>query len=411
MRVFWKVLFWVGIAGFGNLQAQNCEGEFKTWSLPGSKPTFLTLITGYNDQPSKAFWESTVGALQKDSEGKLGPLATAYLFAGKPAEASKLLAANLAAFKNDSTIDSSLNVNLLTDVEVGAMAALAEGKLKEASALLAHASVIPTMPNPCRIRTEQLLVSFLQAYGMDAPLFPHFNSGFYNYLEDSLRWKPKAPDGNGYLMALNVVALAFRIDQQRQPLYLELLGDLLSKEPNRFNANYMASLAYMRAGMLAGMLAGGTAKEVYDRKAIFALEAPRQAEYRFNQYRFTQLQKALQEDVDSAAARNAVHAAAEAAAIQGNADPLARFGGKFSTELISSTFEEGDPGKLAAILKKSRSQIEDRLNENKRYAGDVDLKKEVKKDGRFNAFALFLILTIVAAIVLIWRKVRKGSAA
>ncbi|MEY3442348.1 MAG: hypothetical protein RLZZ519_629, partial [Bacteroidota bacterium] len=296
--------------------------------------------------------------------------------------------------------------NWLTDLEVGAMAALSEGKLKQAGALLAHASAIPTMPNPCRIRTEQLLVSYLQAYGMEAPLFPHFNSGFYNYLEDSLRWKAKAPDGNGYLMALNVVALAFQVDQQRQPLYMELLGDLLSKEPNRFNANYMSSLAYMRAGMLAG----GAAKEVYDRKALFALEAPRQAEYRFNQYRFTQLQKALQEDVDSAAARNAVNAAAEAAAIQAKTDPLARFGGKFSTDLISSTFEEGDPGKLAAILQKSRSQIEDRLNENKRYAGDVDLKKEVKKDGRFNAFALFLILTIVAAIVLIWRKVRKGSA-
>jgi hypothetical protein len=406
MRVFWKVLFWVGIAGFSNLQAQNCNGEFKTWSLPGSKPTFLTLITGYNDQPSNAFWESTVGALQKDSEGKLGPLATAYLFASKPAEASKALAPHLQILLSDSTLDSTKTANWLTDLEVGAMAALSEGKLKQAGALLAHASAIPTMPNPCRIRTEQLLVSYLQAYGMEAPLFPHFNSGFYNYLEDSLRWKAKAPDGNGYLMALNVVALAFQVDQQRQPLYMELLGDLLSKEPNRFNANYMSSLAYMRAGMLAG----GAAKEVYDRKALFALEAPRQAEYRFNQYRFTQLQKALQEDVDSAAARNAVNAAAEAAAIQAKTDPLARFGGKFSTDLISSTFEEGDPGKLAAILQKSRSQIEDRLNENKRYAGDVDLKKEVKKDGRFNAFALFLILTIVAAIVLIWRKVRKGSA-
>jgi hypothetical protein len=403
MKVSWKVLFWVLVAGVGSLQAQNCNGELSSWSHSGSNPTFLTLITGYNDRPSNAFWESTATQQPQGSEAQ----AKALLFAGKPAEASKVLATQLQTLLSDSTFDSTSAVDGMAKIEVGAMAALAEGKLADASNLLAHARKLPMHPFSCRIRSEQLLVSYLQRYGMEAPLFAHFNSGFYNYLEDSLRWKPKAPDANEYLVALNVVALAYQVDPKRPALYLELLGDLLSKEPNRFNANYMAALAYLRAGMLAGE----AAKEAYDRKAIFALEAPRQAEYRFNQYRFTQLQKALYQDVDSANARFAATSASESAALQAGSDPLARFGGRASEALISSTFESSDPGKLAAILQKSRTQLEDRLNENKRYAGDVDLKKEVKKDGRFNAFALFLILTIVAAIVLIWRKVRKGSAA
>lgn len=335
-----------------------------------------------------------------------GSRAATLLHAGKPVEALQLLEPQLRSLLQDSVADSTMAIGRMNDLEVGAMAALADGKLDRAGELLSRALWLPNTPNRCRLRTEQLLVSYLKAYGTETPLFPNFNSGFYNYLSDSLKWNPKEPDSNGYLMALNVVALAYQLDAQRQALYMELLGDLLSKEPNRFNANYMSALAYLRAGMVAGE----GARAAYDRKAIFALEAPRQAEYRFNQYRFTQLRKALQEDVDSAAARQATAEAADAQAIQAGKDPLTRFGGQSSEALVSATFEDTDPGKLPQILKKSRAQLEARNDENKRYAGDVDLKKEVKKDSRFNAFALFLILTIVASVVILWRKVRKGSA-
>jgi hypothetical protein len=47
--------------------------------------------------------------------------------------------------------------------------------------------------------------------------------------------------------------------------------------------------------------------------------------------------------------------------------------------------------------------------EAKRYAGEVDLKQVVKKDSRFNAFAFFLILTIVGSVVFIWRRILKAN--
>jgi hypothetical protein len=198
---------------------------------------------------------------------------------------------------------------------------------------------------------------------------------------------------------LNTVALLYRLDKQRQALYLELLGDLLSKDPNRFTANYLAALAYIRAGQIAG----GKAQEQFDRKAIFALEAPRQAEQRFNQYRFTQLKKALQADVDSAATWAAKW---EAGPVM---SPLTHHGGLFTLQLSTASFFEDDPGMLPAILAKSRAQIAAREGEAKRYAGDVDLKKEVKKDSRFNSYALILIFTIVGAILYIWVKLRRAS--
>jgi hypothetical protein len=72
-------------------------------------------------------------------------------------------------------------------------------------------------------------------------------------------------------------------------------------------------------------------------------------------------------------------------------------------------YHETDRGQLSAILTKSRAQLAAREGEERRYAGDVDLKKEVKKDSRFNAFALLLILTIVGAVVFIWSKMRKAT--
>jgi hypothetical protein len=173
----------------------------------------------------------------------------------------------------------------------------------------------------------------------------------------------------------------------------------LSKEPNRFNANYLAGLAYMRAGQIAA----GKAQEQFDRKAIFALEAPRQAEERFNQYRFTQLKKALQADVDSAATWAAKWEAGPVLS------PLTHHGGLFTLQLSTAPFFEDDPGQLSGILAKSKSQLAARQAEAKRYAGDVDLKKEVKKDSRFNSYALILIFTIVAAVVFIWVKLRRAS--
>lgn len=389
----------------GGLKGQSCEGQSTIWSHPGAKPSFLALITGSHARPGTATWEFLAKKQATVTTDIAGPYATTLLHAGKADEALKVLEPHLALLMGDSVQDTTVSENWMLDLEVGAVAATVQGKLDRADALLTKALDFTAATQRCRMRTEQLLVHYLQAYGMEAPLFTHFNSGFYNYLQDSLHWDSQTPDGSGYLMALNVVGLLLQLDGKRQPLYLELLGDLLSKEPNRFNANYMAAIAYLRAGQILGK----EAEAAYDRKAMFALEAPRQAEIRFNQYRFTQLKKALQSDADSATMRQNAFEGSEATAIKAGTDPMARFEGVFSNELSAATFEESDFGQLPAILKKSRTQIEARETEVKRYAGDVDLKKEVKKDSRFNAFALFLILTIVGAIVFIWRRVRKAT--
>lgn len=405
MKYLGNTLVLILLLSLGAVKAQSCGGKNTMWAFPGAKPTFLGLIVGSYDRPDAGTWKFLLDQNQTSANDPVGPKAVLYLAAGKAEQALKIMEPLLAIVATDSALDSAASLTRVADLEVGAIAALVAGKLDLAAVSLAQASTFKTAPDFCRIRTEKLVVRYLLQYGMEAPIFPHFNSGFYNYIQDDLSWDPKHPDEDGYILALNTVAMLYRLDSKRQSLYLELLGDLLSKEPSHFNANYMAALAYLRAGQIIG----GNAEQEFDRKALFALEAPRQSEIRFNLYRFTQLKKALEVDADSAVSQQAVFAVLEAKAIAAGTDPLARFQGKFNRALTTSAFEVQDPGHLAAILTKSKAQIAAREGESKRYAGDIDLKKAVKKDSRFNAFALFLIGTIVVALVFIWRKLRIAS--
>jgi hypothetical protein len=384
----------------GWLMGQGCDPALAMWTSPGETPTFLSLIVGNNDQISPATW-----AHQSEKATVSGPKALMLLYAGRAADASKALAPNIEAIRADSLAADSLGPTQLADLEVAAAAAMVQGNFDTAEDLLVLATQGAGDRLGCRMRYQLLLVRYLQQYGSQAPLFPHFNSGYFNYVQDSMGWKPGVPDASGYVIALNTVAQMYRLDQSRGALYLELLGDLLSKEPNRFNANYLPALAYMRAGMLLGE----PQRAKFERKAIFALEAPRQNELRFNQYRFTQLTKALQEDVDSATARQQQLQTLDTQALASGGDVFARLGGKQSDQPISQGFADTDRGRLPAILAKSKAQIDAHNAAAKRYAGDVDLQKEVKKDNRFNTFALFLIGTIVLAVVIIWRRLRKAS--
>lgn len=398
MKRLWILLLALGMSL--PALAQICEGN-AVWTRPGTAPSFLSVISGYQERPAAATWEalSTKGSA-------LGTQPVLLLRAGKAEEVLKQINPLLDSLDADSA-SAALSPNQALNLEAGAWAEVAASRLDRAAAIQARLLRDPALTVRCRIRMSQLLVRYLQAYAKDSPVFSHFNGGFYNYVSDSLHWDPRHPDGNGYLMALNVVVQAMALDPARQATYMELLGDLLSKEPNRFTANYLSCLAYLRAGMVAG----GAAQAAYERKAIFAIEAPRQAEERFNQYRFTQLKKALQADVDSAKALQARFEATESQARQAGSDPLARFQGKSTQELISTTFAVSDPGQLPAILQKARDQQAAREQEAKRYAGDVDLKKEVKKDARFNAFAIFLIAIIIAAVIFIWVKIVRASRA
>jgi hypothetical protein len=401
MRFTLCLLLGLCVAGSAGVPAQHCGPGMTNWPHPGSTPSILALITGSYQRPSAATWMAL--AAQADAPRAK---AMALLHASQSQEALRLLQPHVDGLMRDTFPDSyGRDQNRVSGLEVAGVAELVGGNLDGAEAYLRRAISFLGPESVCRIHLELQLIGYLRATGIQSPLSPHYNGGFFNYLHDALHWQGKGPGEEEYLMAMNVVGLLYRLDAARQPLYLELLGDLLSKEPNRFNANYMAALAYLRAGIIAG----SSSEEVYDRKAIFALEAPRQAEERFNQFRFTQLKKALLADVNAARSRQAATEAQEAKALESGNDTPAYFQDIHSDELSATGFSDDDFGSLPLILSKDKAQIEAREVEAKRYAGEVDLKQVVKKDSRFNAFAFFLILTIVGSVVFIWRRILKAN--
>ncbi len=399
MKQIGRILAMMVMLAAGSLRGQGCQESDFFWRFPGKTPTFIALLTDNYEHLSSKTWSLYAKGFPVQNDRSFNEQqAFHFLQAGNPAEASKSLAAQVADIEADTISDSIPRA--YGALELAGIAALAQEKLDQAVRLLSLAVAQAGDGYRCHAHMQLLLARYVQQYGIQTPQHAHFNSGFYNYLQDSLHWKAGAPDADGYVLALNSVVQWYRLDPTHSALYLELLGDLLSKEPTPFNANYLSSLAYMRAGMYAG----GAQQQAYERKALFALEAPRQSEQRFNLYRFTQLKKALQEDVDSAAVRQARFDVQDAAS-----DAYARLQDKSTDDPISVGFLPTDLGRLPAILAKSKSQIEAHNAEVKRYAGDVDLKKEVKKDNRFNTFALFLIAIIIGAAIFFWRKLRAAS--
>ncbi len=391
------------LLGHGLLQAQGCKAADAAWSSPGQTPTLLAIIVGNQEDLSFKAWGLLAEGIPAEN---IGPRAIHFLRAYKTAEARAALAPRVAALQAiyaDSTQDSIAADDLAT-LEVAGMGAILGMDMTEAVDVLTMATRLNHGATYCRCRIALLVARYLQAYNTEAPLWPYFNGGFYNYLQDSLRWKADAANPEEYVTALTVVSQLYRLRSSRGELFMEMLGDLLSKEPNRFTANYLASLAYMRAGLL-----DPKHQESYERKALFALEAPHQSEQRFNLYRFTQLKKALAMDVDSAGARLQRLVKTEGEILREGGDVFARFGGKWNQAPITTGFVESDLGKLPAMLAQSKSQLAAHEAEVKRYAGDVDLKVEVKKDNRFNSYALILIGMIVVAVIFIWRQLIRAA--
>ncbi len=406
MKRLGKLLVMLVLVSSSGLDAQGCDPAKAAWGYPGATATFLGVITGDYSRMEPATWAKLAEDMPPSADGDLGLRAYHLIAASQMAAASKLLDPVVAPLLADTALAIPTTRIGVTSLEMAGLAVLAAGDPAQAQVLLATAYGRAGDSLGCRIHIELLLARYCSNYGMEAPQFAHFNSGFFNYLQDSLAWKVGAPTPSEYVVALNTMVHLYRLDRNHSALYLELLGDLLSKDPQRFTANYLASLAYMRAGLHLG----GAANAIYERKALFALEAPRQAELRFNLYRFTQLKKALAEDVDSSQAMQSKFAEQDAKAIAAGESPYVRFGRKWSREPITAGFVETDKGRLPAMLAKSKAQLAARELEFKRYAGDIDLKDSVKKDNRFNAYALILIGMIVVAVIFIWRKLREAAS-
>ena len=387
MKVTGRFLLICMLMAFTGLRAQNC-GEFQPLlAYPGEVPSFLDLITGYDGKASAKIWSEMANKVKVSSPSSAAKKAIFLLHDGKLAEAKKLVAIYEWSETNTGAFDSlSLKENA-PGTEAAGLIYLVEGKPDMAAAQLAFAYQKAPFGIKCRVKAELLVAQYLALYGNKAPIHKGFNGGFYGFVKDSLGWGVNGPEPTGYVQALNTVAGLYRMDKANGAIYLELLADLLTEEPGKFNSNYISALAYLRAALLVDE----NGKKTYERKALFALEAPRNREDRFNLYRFTQLQKALKIDVDSAVTVNFEITTS-------------------SAEPIKVGFSKEGPGRLSKILAKSKAQTEERAKRTKRYAGDVDLKVEVKKDSKFNLFALFMILVIVGGAIYIFRRLKKGAA-
>jgi hypothetical protein len=270
--------------------------------------------------------------------------------------------------------------DLRKDLFDAGLSALKEGKAGDAAQLFAAAGRGLDENNDCGLRFYRLAARYLDAYQKSGPIFPHFNGGYYNYLKDSLFWGEA--DTAQYEQALIATMEMVQWTNAGSATYLELLGDLLTGHHDRFYRNYFAWLAYMRAAMLENTVG----QKTFERKAVFALEYPRTNEDRFNRYRSTQLRNALEEDM--ATVRKKIEPMPVA--------PPLRF------------FPESSGSRLDAMLKKARQQEIARSQRNLKFDQEVD-RKVVKRDVKFNVYALFLILVIISAVVFIWVKLKRAN--
>ena len=167
--------------------------------------------------------------------------------------------------------------------------------------------------------------------------------------------------------------------ESNDPIYLELLGDLLTRYRDRFKGNYFGSLVYMRAALLKE----GKAQAAYLRKSLFALESPSTFEDRFNQYRFTQLRKALEEE---------------------KVNPSR--GGKPQPKGPIAFFPATDNGRLSPMLRKAHKQLLNRQARATKYKEEIEIGT-VKRDTTFNLYALFVIGSLLAAVFFIGFQMRR----
>lgn len=249
----------------------------------------------------------------------------------------------------------------------------------------------------------KVIATYLNKYGDQSPLFPKFNGGFFHFASDSLGWNHNKPDSLGFLNCADKV-MDLIILSEGQPVYHELLGDLFSQSPDRFTANWFGSLPYYRAGFFEGM-----DKDVFRRKALFALEAPRSTEMRFDQYRIVQMGKHIGNDLDSMAIFRASYLAAEKAAMAKGGLPHESIKDEYGEDTGNFVWlAENDRGRIARVLRKAEAEDALRSGRDRKFAGEVDLKT-VKADATFNVYAIVVILVVIAAAIFLGVQIKRNS--
>ena len=274
------------------------------------------------------------------------------------------------------------------------------GKYKEAVEDFDRSEELGFLGGNCRLKEFRLIAGYLDRYGDEAPLFSHFNGGFFTYCQDSLRWRKEEYDTQAYEAVVeSVIDLVVLSDQK--PVYFELLGDLLSQNQDQVVANWFGASAYLR---LMHLLPDHAAE--LEEKAFFALEAPMMVKRRFDNYQFIQFKKHIKNDLDAAAETRNTYTASEKDNADGARTQLKEaypLGGTGYTLL-----QEGDESNVAAVIRKASKRQAENQGEESKFAGEVELHKAVKSDTKFNAYAFVMIGVVIFAVVFLGLQARRN---
>ena len=252
----------------------------------------------------------------------------------------------------------------------------------------------------CRLNEYRLIASYLSKYGDETPLFPHFNGGFFNFCQDSLRWGREVYDTEVYQRVVESVVDMIILSNE-EPVYFELLGDLLSQNSDQVTANWFGCSAYLRAMHLVPDF-----QTEFEEKALFALESPVMVRRRFDNYQFTQFKKHFQHDLDAAKEVRTSYLASETASASEARVLLAKTYTAPTADF--RYFDDTDEGKVAGVLVKAVKREAEKSGVVGKFAGDAELDKEVKTDTTFNAYAIVMILVVIFAVVFIGLQVRRN---
>lgn len=281
-----------------------------------------------------------------------------------------------------------------------ALLALLKGEYSKAVQKFNASELNTSLGRACRLNNYRLVAQYLDKYGDKAPLFPHFNGGFFQFCEDSLRWGTEQTDSVAYHQMLTTVSDLIVLSQEKT-VYFELIADLLGRHSDQVTANWFGAVAYLR-------LADDIPKQktLIEEKAFHALEAPKTSKGRFDNYQFTQLKKHFANDRSAAKeAREAYLKTESSDPAKASQEAVARFG-KPQPGLI--WLNQEDNSNIAIVMRKAFAKYAEELGRKARFGeGEVDLKA-VKSDTQFNLYALLMVGTVIFAVVFIGYKVRQN---
>lgn len=374
---------------FLNLQAQTCnnrqivgaESGFSILDvILGDFPRFgETALKAERAKTSKDFWEGWFpeGVIDHHLGEKIG-LGDDMMVTTKQ-------------FSEEELSQSAYWDGILEMLKGNYSKAVREFNFSEGSAFLGRA---------CHVNEYRLIASYLDHYGDEVPLFSHFNGGFFTYCQDSLRWGRDVYDEVAYQGVVETL-IDMIVLSNEQPVYFELLGDLMSQNSDQVTANWFGASAYLRCMHLRP-----DHKAELEEKAFYALEAPMMVKRRFDTYQFVQFKKHFESDLAAAQKTREAYLGQE------------KGSGAEARKILADTYKtptaefaylyEGDDGKVAEVIWKAGKQHAEQVGKVGKFAGDVELDKVVKSDTSFNAYALVMIAVVIFSVVFVGLKARKN---